>query len=253
MTDVIRSIGFLSRLPVSSRFYENHNGAISNYARAFPAAGLLLAVPPALLLWILLQIDAPPLLAALICLLALTLITGALHEDGLADSADGLAGGRDREHMLAIMRDSCTGSYGVIALIFSFSIRAAALCHLIVYSQALAVLAVLAVQPAARALMVAHWHALPAARGDGVASGAGQPDSANRRFALVSSIVVVTLLLISVASLAEIAVALVASGLAVYGFSRYVMRKIGGHTGDTIGASEQTAEIVFLSTLALWI
>ncbi|MBF0335337.1 MAG: adenosylcobinamide-GDP ribazoletransferase, partial [Alphaproteobacteria bacterium] len=72
----------------------------------------------------------PPLPAALVALALLVLATGGLHEDGLADLADGFGGGRDRDHRLEIMRDSRTGSYGALAVGFSLALRAAALAAL---------------------------------------------------------------------------------------------------------------------------
>src|SRR5690606_36097588 len=130
IADLTRSVGFLSRLPVPPRFFEGHDGSLTSTVRAFAAAGALIALPAAVLLLLLLACRADPLLAGFMALAATTLLTGALHEDGLADTADGLGGGRDRDHMLAIMKDSRTGSYGVFALILSFGLRAAAVAAL---------------------------------------------------------------------------------------------------------------------------
>ncbi|MET3584892.1 adenosylcobinamide-GDP ribazoletransferase [Pseudorhizobium tarimense] len=251
VADLARSLGFLSRLPVPSRFFEGHDGSVSRAVRAFPLAGLVLALAPALLLWILLEWETEPLLAALIALAGLTLLSGALHEDGLADTADGFGGGRDKEHVLAIMKDSRTGSYGVIALILSFGLRAAALASLAAYTDGLAPLALLAGAAFSRALMVAHWHALASARAGGVAAGAGRPEADARTFALASAALACLLLLLPVVSLLPLLAALALSALGIYGFTRHADRRIGGHTGDTIGAAQQTGEIVFLAALAV--
>ena len=260
--DLARSLGFLSRLPVPSRFFEGHDGSVSRAVRAFPLAGLLLAIPSALLLWLLLEWGAEPLLAALMAIAVLTLLSGALHEDGLADAADGFGGGRDRDHILSIMKDSRTGSYGVIAMILSFSLRATALASLAgdtgtgdvgagEASAALPALAFLAAAALSRALMVAHWQSLPSARLGGVASGAGRPEAGARTFALISAVLISMLMLLAPAGPAAFLIALALCAVAAYGTTRLAEEKIGGHTGDTIGATQQAGEVVFLVALAL--
>ena len=249
--DLARSLGFLSRVPIPARFFAGHDGSISRAGRAFPLAGLLLALPAALLLWLLLEWEAEPLLAALVALAVITLLSGALHEDGLADAADGLGGGRDKEQALSIMKDSRTGSYGAIALILSYALRGTALASLAAVSPALPTLALLAGAAFSRALMVAHWHALPPARAGGVAAGAGKPDAQARTLALASGALASLLLLVPSVPIVPILGAILLSSVSVFGFTRYVDRRIGGHTGDTIGASQQAGDIVFLVALAL--
>lgn len=251
VADLARSLGFLSRLPIPSRFFEGYDGTVSRAVRAFPLAGLVLALPAALLLWLLLEWEAEPLLAALIALSVMTLLSGALHEDGLADTADGFGGGRDSDNVLSIMKDSRIGSYGVIALILSYGLRAGALASLAHGSLALPALGLLAAATLSRALMVAHWHVLPPARAGGVAAGAGSPEAGARNVALASAALACLILLLPAIGLLPILVALALAGLAVTGFTRHARGRIGGHTGDTIGAAQQAGEIVFLIALAL--
>jgi adenosylcobinamide-GDP ribazoletransferase len=235
---------------VPDRFFRGHDGTISRAVRAFPAAGLIIGALPALLL-VLLADKGDPLLASLIALALSSLMTGALHEDGLADATDGLGGGRDRDHALIIMKDSRIGSYGVVALILSFGLRAAALAALARYDAGLAALSLLAAAAASRALMVAHWRALPPAREGGVASGAGMPEDGARNVALLTGAVAALILLAPVAGFWNALLALVVAGAAAFGFTRFVRRKLGGHTGDTIGATQQLSEIALLVALAL--
>ena len=245
-------MGFLSRLPVPDRFFRGHEGNVSHAVRAFPLAGLVVALAPALLLYLLLRFDGDPLLCALIALGGATLITGALHEDGLADAADGLGGGRDAEHALSIMKDSRTGAYGVIAIVLSFGLRAAALASLARVDEAGAsALAFLAAAASSRALMVGHWALLPSARSAGVAASVGMPEEAPRNLALALGATAAILLLLPAFDLAEILFALLLATLAAFGFTRFVKTKLGGHTGDTIGATQQVAEITTLAALAL--
>ncbi len=250
IADLARSVGFLSRLPVPDRFFRGYDGSVSRAVQAFPAAGLVIALVPALLLW-LICLSHDPLLAALAALGLQSLLTGALHEDGLADTADGLGGGRDRDQALVIMKDSRIGSYGVIALILSFGLRAAALAALGRYDPALAALGLLAASAASRALMVAHWRALPSVREGGVAASAGQPEEQARNMALLTGAVAALVLLVPVAGPVRSLLPLVFAGLIAFGFTRYVSNKLGGHTGDTIGATQQLSEIALLIGLAL--
>lgn len=253
VTDVARAVAFLSRLPVPARFFEGDDGRLSRTVRAFPAAGAVIALPTALLLALLLLLGGAPLLAALMALLLSTLIAGGLHEDGLADAADGLGGGRDRERALAIMKDSRTGSYGVLALIFSLGLRAAALSSLAVALGPFGTgLALIAAASLSRATMLLHWRALPPARTDGVAAGVGLPEPFAVRLALGSAVLLAILpMLIAGVSPAALFMAIALGFLVEKPFTRLCRRRIGGHTGDTIGATQQLSEIAFLTTLAL--
>lgn len=250
--DTARSVAFLSRVPVPQRHFIGHDGRLSRAVRAFPLAGVLVVLPAAALAALLSALHAPPALLAFATLAMQVLITGALHEDGLSDSADGIGGGRDRESALLIMKDSRVGSYGAVALILSFGIRAAAIAALAtVLTPSALGMALLAVAAASRTAMVWHWSLLPPARRDGVAASVGEPERGATVFALASGILIAALLLLPHGTVLAIALALAAAVLAVLVFDRIALRKIGGHTGDTIGATQQLAEMSVLFALAL--
>lgn len=252
VADIARSVGFLSRLPVHARFFEGHDGSISRAVRAFPVAGVIIALPAMCVFWATLVLGAQPSLAAILALGTLTITTGALHEDGLADAADGLGGGRDREHALTIMKDSRTGSYGVVALILSFGVRAGALAQLGTdLSPFGAALALLAAAAVSRALMVWHWSLLPPARTNGVAVAVGKPEDTARTMALVLATLIAFLTLSPSYHLGSILFALAFSVLAAFAFTRVVDKKLGGHTGDTIGATQQVTAMAVFTALAL--
>jgi len=99
--------------------------------------------------------------------------------------------------------------------------------------------------------MVWHWSALPPARSDGVAVSVGLPENASVTFALASGAIVVVAVVWLFASFAAACATIAAAGLATFGITRYIGSRIGGHTGDTIGASQQCAEMVALAALAL--
>lgn len=252
ITDMARSIAFLSRLPVPSRFFEGHDGSVSRACRSFPLAGAVVALPSALLLWLMGENSHASLLASFLALSLSALLTGGLHEDGLADSADGLFGGRDRDHALGIMKDSRIGSFGVIALLASFGIRGAALAALITaFDGATACAALIAAAAFSRSLMVWHWADLPPARANGTAVAMGQPERASVRTALGLGIILSLPLLFASGALSATILALLAAAGAALLFARYVRQKIGGHTGDTIGATQQITEMALLAALVI--
>ncbi|GAA4178398.1 adenosylcobinamide-GDP ribazoletransferase [Shinella granuli] len=250
--DTARSVAFLSRVPVPQRHFIGHDGRLSRAVRAFPLAGVLIVLPAAALAALLSAFHAPPLLVAFATLAVQVLVTGALHEDGLSDSADGIGGGRDRESALAIMKDSRIGSYGAVALILSFGLRAAAIAALAAaLSPSGLGMALLAVAAASRTAMVWHWSLLPPARQGGVAASVGEPDGGATIVALASGILLAAALLLPHGSVLALVLALVLAVAAVIAFNRLALGKIGGHTGDTIGATQQLAEMSVLFALAL--
>ncbi|MGV3552583.1 adenosylcobinamide-GDP ribazoletransferase [Rhizobium sp.] len=251
--DVVRSIGFLSRIPMPGRFFVAHDGSLSRAVRAFPIAGLFIALPSAALFATLQAGRADPMLSAMLALGLNTFLTGALHEDGLSDTADGIGGGRDRESALRIMKDSRIGTYGAVALILSFGLRAAALAALAeTATPTVAGLALLGVAALNRAAMVWHWSLLAPARADGVAASAGEPEGGATLMALASGgVLALALMWPAMSLLATLFAIALAAGVA-WGFTRAISAKIGGHTGDTIGATQQLTEIMSLSALALF-
>jgi adenosylcobinamide-GDP ribazoletransferase len=250
--DVLRALAFLSRIPVPQSVFDGDDGNLGRVAGTFPIAGLLIALPASLALLVLLAVHADPLMAALIALAVQTLTSGALHEDGLSDTADGLGGGRDRERALAIMKDSRIGTYGAIALILSFGLRAAALAAIAREVAPLpATLTMLAAAVVSRAALVWHWSVLPAAKPDGVAASAGQPGNLERRAALVTGTLIAAVLLLPAAGLKALIGSLLVAGLCALSFSVHVRRRLSGHTGDTIGATQQICEIATFCSLAL--
>ena len=253
LDDIARSVGFLSRFPVPDRFFVGHDGSLSRAVRAFPIAGLLIALPPAALFATLLAGRADPMLSALLALALQTFLTGALHEDGLGDTADGIGGGRDRESALRIMKDSRIGSHGAVSLILSFAIRAAALAALAQVSTPISAgLALLGIAAVTRAAMVWHWSRLPSARVDGVAASAGAPEATATTIALASGAVLGLFLIWPAMTFSASLLAILLTAGVVWSFTHYISDRLGGHTGDTIGATQQLAEIMSLSALALF-
>lgn len=252
LDDLVRATGFLSRLPLPARHFEGHDGTLSRAAAMFGAAGLLVALPAGVLVWLLSMLDANAALSALLALVVLIGTTGALHEDGLADSADAFGARGGRDHMLAIMKDSRIGAYGVLALMTSFALRAVSLTILIAATGGLnALLILLGIASVSRGAMTWHWSRLPSARTDGVASAVGTPDPACARFAVLTGAgLFLAFTIFTIGAIASIA-AMAAVAVAAAQWTAAVRARLQGHTGDTIGATQQIAETVGLATLAL--
>lgn len=246
-TDTMRALGFLSRLRVRDRWFEGHNGRYERTARAFPLAAVLATAPAALALASLAAIGTPPLLAGAIATALGLLVTGALHEDGLADTFDGL-GVRDPRKRLGAMRDSATGVFGLCALVCALLIRVACLAALAVFPIG-AIVAWLFAAAGGRAAMVYLWNRTPAADESGAAVGAGQPNEGAVRMAIVSAA------LFAVPALLYGPLALAVGIIAVFAVIRTVRTRvaepIGGHSGDVLGATAVLGELALLSPLAV--
>ena len=247
-----RAVAFLSRLPVPDRFFDGEAVPIAQSARAYGLAGVIIALPAALLLMVLLGLGVAPLFSAGLAVTCLLIVTGALHEDGLADCADGFGGGAGRERVLEIMKDSAIGAYGGLALAITVLLRTAGIAAVAAAASPFAAaLALVGVCVASRAAMVWHWSSLPPAKSDGVAAAAGQPPEDAARFAAISGGVIMALLALPAAGLGGAILSVVLVAIACFGCCRLAERRIQGHTGDTIGATQQVCETAALLGLAL--
>lgn len=232
------AVGLMTRLPVG-RIAEPVPG-LAAAAWALPVAGGVAAVLPALVFWAAFAL-VPPGLAAALALAAGIAVTGALHEDGLADVADGFGGGATRARKLEIMRDSRIGSYGALALGLALAIRLLGLAA--APGGAAGALAILAVGPGSRAFLPALMAWLPPARGDGLAAtGAGG-----------AWVAAAAIGLLPLALLPGPAVPIALLAVAAGGMALLARRQIGGFTGDVLGATQQVGELaLWLALAALW-
>jgi adenosylcobinamide-GDP ribazoletransferase len=232
----------LTRLPVGVAVPAD--GAIAAAAWAFPlvGAGIGALAAIAFLMVELVGLGAAP--AALLAILVGVVATGAFHEDGLADTADGFVGGHDPEQKLAIMRDSRHGTAGVLALLFSIGLRAAALGT--IGEPIHAGLALLAAHAFSRALLPTAMRMLAPARPDGLGAMAGRPSLTG---AIIAATVGIVVAIVSLGP-ANGSAAIVLAGAAVALAALLARRQIGGYTGDVLGAFQQTGEIVMLLVAA---
>ena len=241
--DLRTALGFLTRLPVPP-LEPDLGPDLARATRAMPLVGAAIGAFGAMAFWLAGALALPPGAAALIAVAATILVTGALHEDGLADTADGLGVSAEPARRLEIMRDSRSGAYGVLALIFSVGLRAAALAAIAAPGPAAA--ALIAAHALARALPVAVMAWAPLARDDGLAAGTGHPPDEHAWTALGLGAVIALVFLGLGAGLA----ALIAGGLAAFAAIRLARARIGGYTGDVLGAIEQLGEVAVLLAAA---
>ncbi len=233
----------LTRLPVGKGSKEKI--PLGAAAWAYPLAGLAVGCIGAATLAISASwIGLPPVIAAILAIAAMTIATGGLHEDGLADTADGLGGGSTKQRKLDIMQDSRIGSYGVMALIIVTSLRISALAGLPIM---LACLGLIAITMAARSLLPLVMRFEVSARSTGLGASASD---INLRPALVS----IAISILALGLLLPFTHALLAGTVIVFvtaGVSLLAKRQIGGFTGDTLGATVQLAEAAALTSLLI--
>jgi adenosylcobinamide-GDP ribazoletransferase len=238
-TDIRIALSLSTILPAGQAGPVN-DGEVARASWALPVAGLLVGLAGGAIYWIAWRAGLTSGPAAMLALATIVLLTGAIHEDGLADAADGLGGGRTREQKLEIMRDSRIGTYGACALVASLILRWSALASIGKPGSVAAALAVSHV--AARAALVEFMWLVPAARSDGLSAGAGRPPDQGAAIAFGLG----ALCLVCVFGLSKAIVAVLVLSLAGLILGRIVTRQLGGQTGDILGALEQIGEIAIV-------
>jgi adenosylcobinamide-GDP ribazoletransferase len=242
LDDLRTAVAFLTRLPVP----HPTEPMPANFIRAqrmFPIVGAAIGGAVGLVCLGMRMMGVPDLAAAALALGASAILTGALHEDGLADVADGFGGGRDPAAKLEIMRDSRLGTYGALILMVSFAAKLAALAAL---PDAFVVQSLIAAHALARGVLPAMAMRLPYARKDGLAANAGRPDATT---AAIAGALAFVIALLSLPWSGALGAAVVAAACAI-GMAWLAQRQIGGQTGDVLGGAEQVGETAILVLLA---
>lgn len=239
--DALLALQLLTRLPVRSVEASRPEDRISSM-RAFPIAGLAVGAIGGFAFWLSGLFGLPGLAAAVIALAVTAAATGAMHEDGLADCADGFGGGRDRDSKLRIMRDHHIGTYGMLALILTVGLRASALANL---SPGEGLWALIGIHAAVRGLLPLIGE-LPPARDDGLGAAYAGPNRSIIRQAIILGAAIALLATGLKGAVIIVAVAFVCVKLV----ARVAQIQIGGFTGDIYGAAEQVAETAALLALA---
>jgi adenosylcobinamide-GDP ribazoletransferase len=240
---VIRSllvaIGFLTRLPVPASVYDDAR-AKSGSLVWYPAVGLLLGA--LLLTFALLLRDTSPLLASGLVVLLWVVLTGALHLDGLADSADAWIGGMgDREKTLAIMKDPRCGPAGVVALVLVLLLKVAALASV----DSIPWIALLLAPMLARASLTTLFLTTPYVRSGGI--GAGLADAPRSACVAALAVSVALCLFCGWSGVLALVVAVLVFAL----WRHACLNRLGGFTGDTAGALAEMIEVAVLIALTV--
>jgi len=254
LPDVPAALRFLSRLPVPRFAHEDSLDGppdIERLGPAFPLAAAVIGLMGAAALVIGHWLNLGNFIAATLAVGVLAAVTGALHEDGLADTADAL-GGMNVARRLEIMKDSAVGPFGVVALILSFTLRIgalAALASLSVWGAAAALIAASAVSRVGALWML---HALPPARPTGLSSSAGRPSRNTMQKAAAIAAVIAGLLVLPSFGMLSLLAGFLLGIVALFALTRLADAQFGGQTGDVAGAAVAVVEIAFLLGLLIF-
>lgn len=241
LVDIPLALVLLTRLPLpqlASSSFQRQPRAVW----AFPLAGLAVTLPACMAAYAGQALGLSAALASGLFLMVQVLLTGAMHEDGLADCADGFWGGFAPARRLEIMKDSQIGSYGVLALVFAIGLRWHALSLLLDLGQGWSALAIALLSRAMMPMLMV-W--LPNARQSGLSQSVGRPSRRATGLGLGLA-VALALPLLGPVSLAVAAVL----ALLTLGLGLVARAKIGGQTGDVLGACQQVSEVAGLLMLA---
>lgn len=242
LTDLIVAIAFYTRLPLRpAGSVDGAAGARASWCA--PLVGVLIGAVAGLAYWIAYRLNLPPFICATLAVAAGMLATGCLHEDGLADTADGL-GGETRERALDIMRDGRIGVFGASALVVCLTLRIGAITDL--PRAAVVAWALIGAHAIARAALPIVMYLVPPARTDGLSATAGAPSGKRTAAATVIGIVVLWTALDFRNALIALVLVLIGAAVTVL----IARRKIGGQTGDVLGAVEQVCETLVLLVTA---
>ena len=248
--DIVMSLRFFSRLPTGDRPFTAPN--LDRMAMSLPFASLIIGFLPALLMMLCAWAGMPSYFAAALGVAAMIVATGAMADDALADSADGLFGGATVERRLEIMKDSRHGTYGVAALGLYMLLRVLGIGAVAAYNPLAAAGLWLAATVLGRSGSLWVSVMLPNAREGGASATAGRVGK--RSFAIGAGFAVVLTLILAApfTSIVAMLLALIASGLVAMAWVWGCRRLIGGQTGDVIGALAALIEIAALAVLLVF-
>jgi adenosylcobinamide-GDP ribazoletransferase len=253
LADFYFCLGFFTRLPIPSAASQSKPHSLADFSRAvrmLPVAGGLVGALAAIAMAAASHFGFPPSLAAPLAICSLVFLGGAMHEDGLADCADGFFGGATRERKLEIMQDSRIGTFGVVALVLSLYLRAASLALIVDKSLALAGAVLIGAAALSRAASLMPLVLIPPARENGAGFAAGKPERAALAVAACLAVGFALAPVVAGAYLASSLAGITAATGAAYAIVLLARKQIGGQTGDVAGAAQQVSEIAYYLAFA---
>jgi adenosylcobinamide-GDP ribazoletransferase len=248
LADFCVCLGFFTRLPLPSAACGGELRSLETFPRAvrmLPVAGGLVGALAAIAMAATSRLGLPPPLAAPLAICTLALVSGAMHEDGLADCADGFLGGATSERKLEIMADSRIGTFGAVALVMSLYLRVASLALIADESLGLAGAVLIGAAALSRTTALMPLALLPPARENGAGFAARTPEQAALAVAACLAVVFALAPVVAGASLARSLAAIAAATGAAYAIVLLARKQIGGQTGDVAGAAQQLSEIAY--------
>jgi len=250
LSPILRVLSFLTRLPFKKSWFDKISAVpLGNDAAFLPLAGALIGILGAAIFYLAYLVGFSTLTASLFAVLGLVTITGALHEDGLADVADSFFADKGADKRLEIMKDSRSGVFGVFALIFSTGLRVLLLAEIVEKNGIIPALCLLiGTEAASRAAMVVMWYSLPVALLDETIKAAGSPNKKAMIGAVVSGfLLLVPCFIVSRMAVFPLICALILLVLSVFLFRALCLKKIGGYCGDALGAMQQIGTLALLT------
>lgn len=240
--DLLIALALLTRLPVPHADFSDTSRPAARSAWAYPLVGLVVGGLAVGVGWLAAALSLPALICAACVAITLTLVTGAMHEDGLADCADGFWGGWTPARRLEIMKDSAIGTYGTLALVAAFALKLLAIGHILA-TDALPLWVILIPAVMSRAAMVALMELMPNARETGLSAATGRPGKPAMWAALLIAF------LAALAAPAGPAAPILAAVFITATLGLIARAKINGQTGDVLGACQALSEIAVLAAL----
>jgi adenosylcobinamide-GDP ribazoletransferase len=244
----LQALTFLTILPVQTKTGALAENGLFAYARFFPLAGILIGLLSGAVFWLASLLWTGPV-AALLAIIASLIVTGALHEDGLADTADAFGGGWTREQRLSIMKDSRLGTYGVLALGLGLALKVSALALLSPGVGLFGLIAAHAVARFAPVVMLATQDYAGDPATAKISYAPARLASSELRHALLWTLLAMIPILIMRPF--AVVIGVIFGGALSLALALYSRKAIGGYCGDVLGAIEQLFEIGFLLGLAI--
>ncbi len=250
--DLVAAFMLLSQLPCNwYKFDSKQPPRIDQSGWAFPVVGLVIGGVSGSIICLLQNLEVSNFISATIALIAMTILTGALHEDGLADMADGFGGGHSTDAKIRIMHDSCIGSYGVMALCLSSMLRVGLLANLATqqFSQTTFIIIIALLMAGSRWQILLLLWLFPVSKKAKLAKLTKPPSIAQLGVSMILWLApfMVVLPPLTAATLGITAL----SSAAIIG--RIAMHQISGLTGDVMGASVICAEIALMLVMVVGI
>ena len=240
--DVGDALRFFTRLPLGST-PEGGNLDFARFAWAAPVAGAIVGVIGSAALALTGLLGLPPLIRAGLATAAVVAATGALHEDGLADTADGFGGGAGAARKLEIMRDSRIGAFGAVAVTLALILRVGALASALSGGFWAAAGALILASAISRAGALTPLALLDSARKDGAGAAAGRLNAQAFAGAWGAALIITLALSAMTVGAGRGVLALAAGAIGAAAMAALAQRQIGGQTGDVAGAAQQWSEI----------